>query len=120
MKEQEIIQCNYRNGGNNYVLRGNQQWIAFTKNVIRTKLIPKFGNNFNLIVYWHKQPTGEEVDFICVPYSALSHLLVDTHITGLNTPRERWNFIIKDNLLCVHANTNFSIDITPYLNRMLP
>lgn len=118
MTETEILKHSYKNGGNNYILLGNRKWIAFTKNVICNKLIPKYGNDFNLVVYWHNTSNEDDIDFICVPYSALSHLLIDEHLTGINTPRERWNFIIKDNLLCVHANTNFSIDITPYLNRM--
>lgn len=118
MTEREIQKHSYRNGGNSYVLLGNQQWIAFTKNVIDNKLIPKFGYDFNLIVYWYNTPNGENIDFICIPYSAISHLLVDEHLTGKYTPRARWNFIIKDNLFCVHANTNFSVNITPYLNRL--
>lgn len=118
MTETDILKHNYQNGGNNYVLLGNTKWIAFTKNVIQNKLIPKFGNNFNLVVYWHSSIKTENVDFICVPYSAVSHLLIDEHLTGRNTSRERWTFIIKENLFCVHANTNFSIDITPYLNRL--
>lgn len=117
MTETDILKHNYKNGGNNYVLLGNTKWIAFTKNVIQNKLIPKFGNNFNLIIYWHSSTKTENVDFICVPYSAISHLLIDEHLTGRNTPRERWTFIIKGNLFCVHSNTNFSIDISPYLNR---
>lgn len=118
MTETDILKHNYQNGGNDYVLLGNTKWIAFTKNVIQNKLIPKFGNNFNLVVYWHSSTKTENVDFICVPYSAVSHLLIDEHLTGRNTSRERWTFIIKDNLFCVHANTNFSVDITRYLNRM--
>lgn len=118
MTETDILKHNYQNGGNNYVLLGNTKWIAFTKNVIQNKLIPKFGDNFNLVVYWHNTTNSEEVDFICVPYSAVCHLLIDEHLTGRNTSRERWTFIIKDNLFCVHANTNFSLDITKYLNRM--
>lgn len=118
MTEKDILKYNYSNGGNNYILLGNTKWIAFTKNVIQNKLIPKYGNNFNLVVYWHISADTEEINFICVPYSAVSHLLIDEHLTGRNTPRERWTFIIKDNLFCVHANTNFSIDISPYLNRL--
>lgn len=118
MTEANIFKYSYQNGGNNYVLLGNRKWIAFTKNVIINKLISKYGDGFNLVVYWHKNSNGEDVDFICVPYSAVSHLLIDEHLTGRGTPRERWNFIIKDNLFCVHGNTNFSVDITQYLNRM--
>lgn len=118
MTETDILKYNYTKGGNNYVLLGNTKWIAFTKNVIQNKLILKYGNSFNLIVYWRNTTDTENVDFICVPYSAISHLLIDEHLTGRYSRRERWNFIIKDNLLCVHANSNFAIDITPYLNRM--
>lgn len=118
MTEKDILKYNYTNGGNNYILLGNTKWIAFTKNVIQNKLIPHYGNNFNLIVYWHRSTDTEEINFICVPYSEVSHLLIDEHLTGRNTPRERWTFIIKDNPFCVHANTNFSIDISPYLNRL--
>ena len=116
MTESDLLKHNYHNGGNNYILLGNTKWIGFTKNVIYNKLMPKYGNNFNLIVYWHNASNTKEVDYICVPYSAVSHLLIDEHLTGRNTSRERWTFIIKDNLFCVHANTNFSVDITPYLN----
>ena len=118
MTEKDILKYNYTNGGNNYILLGNTKWIAFTKNVIQNKLIPTYGNNFNLVVYWHNTANPEVVDFICVPYSAVCHLLIDEHLTGRNTNRERWTFIIKDNLFCVHANTNFSVDISRYLNRM--
>lgn len=118
MTEKDILKYNYTNGGNNYILLGNTKWIAFTKNVIQNKLIPKYGYKFNLIVYWQRSSNTDKVDFICVPYSVVSHLLVDEHLTGRDTPRERWTFIIKDNLFCVHANTNFSVDITPYLNHL--
>lgn len=118
MTEQEILKYNYTNGGSNYVLLGNTKWIAFTRNVIKNKLIPCYGNDFNLIVYWHTHSLKDDVDFICVPYKEISHLLVEEHLTGRNTNRERWTFIIKDNLFCVHANTSFSIDIRPYLNKI--
>ena len=118
MTERELLAHNYRNGGNNYILLGNQKWIAFIKNVIRTKLIPQFGHKFNLIIYWYKNSNREDIDFVCIPYTALAHLLTDEHLSGLNSNRERWNFIIKDNLLCVHANTNYSIDISPYINKL--
>ena len=117
MTEQEILKYNYTNDGRNYVLLGNTRWIAFTRNVIENKLIPKFGRNFNLVVYWHNNSSDETVDYICVPYTKVSHLLTEEHLTGKGTKRERWTFIIKDNLLCVHANTKFSIDISPYINR---
>lgn len=118
MTEKDILKFNYKNGGHNYILLGNRKWIAFTKNVIENTLLPKYGNNFNLVVYWYKTSYGEDVDFISVPYSVVSRLLTDEHITGRGTPKARWNFIIKDGLFCVHANTNFSIDISPYLNCM--
>ncbi|MCM1490057.1 MAG: hypothetical protein NC095_04450 [Muribaculum sp.] len=116
MTEQEIRRMNYTYGGNNYVLLGNTKWIAFTKNVIEKKIKPKFGLDFNLIIYWYNADGG--IDYIKVPYKRVSHLFTDEHITGKGTPRERWNFIIKDNLLCVHANTYYSIDIMPYLHKM--
>ena len=59
MTEQEILKYNYTNDGRNYVLLGNTRWIAFTRNVIENKLIPKFGRNFNLVVYWHNNSSDE-------------------------------------------------------------
>lgn len=118
MTKQEILKYNYSNGGRNYVLLGNTKWIAFTKNIIERKLIPQFGPDFNLLIYWYKNTNDDNIDYICVPYSKIAHLLTEEHLTGKNTKRERWMFIIKDNLLCVHASTMFSLDVTPYLNRI--
>lgn len=117
MNKQELLQHNYTKGGNNYILLGNTKWIAFTRNIIDNKLKPKFGNDFNLIVYWSNGSEKDCVDYICVPYSKVSHLLTEEHLTGRNTNRERWNFIIKDGLFCVHANTKHSIKIASYLNK---
>lgn len=74
MTEQEILKYNYTNDGRNYVLLGNTRWIAFTRNVIENKLIPKFGRDFNLVVYWHNNSSDETVDYICVPYTKVSIL----------------------------------------------
>lgn len=119
MTKTEILNYNYTKGGRNYILLGNQKWIAFTRQIIEKKLIPKFGTDFNLIVYWYENLETENINFICVPYSEVSHLLTEDHLTGKNTNRARWNFIIKDNLFCVHANTQFSIDIALYLNKLI-
>lgn len=116
MTENEIRQYNYTKGFNNYILKGNQKWIAFSKRVIEDKLKPAYGTQFNLIIYWYSVPESTAVDYIKVPYSAIAHLLTEEHLTGAGTNMERWNMIIKGGLLCAHANSKYSINIAPYLH----
>ncbi len=115
MTELELKSLNYRNGGNNYIQRANlaNRWVAFSKSVIE-KLRTQYGDDFNIIIYWNTQ--DDIVDYICVPMSVVSHLFTEEHLSDTTTGSAIWNFTIFDNLLCVHANKNYSVDISKYIN----
>ena len=115
MTEQEIKLLNYKNGKNNYILKGNAQWVAFQKNIV-DKLIAEFQYNFNIVIYWYSTASTNEIDYICVPYSVVLPLMSEEHLSHKKDGTICWNFIIKGNLLMVHANSNFSINIEDYLN----
>jgi hypothetical protein len=92
---------------------GNTKWIAFQKNII-DKLKEKYNDKFNIIVYWSKGSSNDDIDYICVPYSDLKSLLTQEHLSSGN---QRWCCIIKDNRLMVRANKKYSISISAYLNK---
>ncbi len=110
----ELKALNYTKGGNNYVLVGNKKWVAFIKNKINL-LKERFNDDFNIVICWGDENSA---DYICVPYNDIKHLLVDEHLTNSTTGSLRWTFIIKNDLLCVHANSKYSINIAKYLNRL--
>jgi hypothetical protein len=118
MTEQEIKLLNYNHGRNNYILRGNAKWVAFQKHIVE-KLRSDFLKDFNIVIYWYKQES-KDVDYICVPYKCISSLLVDEHLSYKKDGSVCWNFIIKDDFLMVHANSKYSLNITPFLNTGLP
>lgn len=116
MTRKEILQFNYKNGGNNYILMGNQKWVAFQKSIV-DELIAKYNSNFNLIIYWYaSEDKNSDVDYICVPYSKICNLLTPTHLSLTTSGNLRWMFIIKDGYLMAHANSLYSVKIDPYLN----
>ncbi len=114
MTEELIKTIGYKNGEPNYVLKANlfNRWHALTKSVI-DKLLNKFGDNFNIVIYWNVK---DKVEYYSYPYTLIKHLLVDDHLTLSENNISRWNFIIKDDKLCVHANLNFSVNIKSYFN----
>lgn len=113
MTEQELKSLNHNKGGNNYILKGNSDnhWVAFNRKVL-VKLKKSFGDYFNLVVYWIDEDA--RVSYVNIPYGDIKHLLVEEHMTQ---SQNRWDFIIKQEQLCVHSNLNFAISILPYLNR---
>lgn len=116
MNEFELLAKNYRNGGNNYILKANleNRWVAFSKSVIK-RMFKRFKNDFYLVIYWNVEDGN--VSYYRIPYSSISHLLTDEHLTvESNGEKRRWTFTVVDNLLCVHANTLYSVDISNFLN----
>lgn len=113
MTEQELKSLNHNKGGNNYILKGNadNHWVAFSRKIL-VRLKKSFEDKFNLVVYWINE--NAQVSYVNIPYNDIKHLLTDEHMTQ---SQDRWDFIIKQDQLCVHANLNFAISILPYLNR---
>lgn len=105
---------NWREGGNNYVLKGDSKsrWVGFNKNTIE-KLKSQFGLHFNIVIWGTK---GEK-DFYCVPFAVLEHLFTTEHMTTGKKAEEgmaRWTATIDNNIFKMHANANFSVDISKY------
>jgi predicted HNH restriction endonuclease len=117
MTESEIKQFNYTQGGHNYVLRGNADWVAFQKHIVE-RLIKDFGEQFNFIIYWNEAATTN-VGYICVPYSIMKTVMTEEHLSHKKDGSVCWNFIIKEKALMVHANSKYAIPIEPYLNSTL-
>lgn len=114
MTESELNSLNYRKGGNNYVLLANSinRWVAFNKSIV-DNLSGKFGEYFNLIIYWH---LDAGVNYYCIPYKAIKHLLTDDNLSNQKDGSIRWTFTIKHDLLCVRANSNISLNISSFIN----
>lgn len=112
MTELELKQLNYKAGGNNYVVNGEtaDHWIAFSPRVVE-KLLNRYGNNFNFIIYWHKDV--KNINYIVVPYNDLASILQTSYLTG-NTLR--WHFSIIGVYLRFHGEPHFSLNISKYLN----
>lgn len=102
---------NWRDGGNNYVLKGNpkNKWIGFQQTVL-ADLSKKFGDNFNIVIWTDKK---NDSDYYCLPYKVVKHLFVEEHKTTGKYPN-RWTAIILDHQFLMHSNTQFSVDITKY------
>lgn len=116
MKEHELLSNNYRNGGINYIRKSNLEnhWVDFSKTVV-DKLIKKYGDNLNLVIYWITD--ADNVSYYQIPYKSIRHLMTDEHLTiEANGEKRRWMFTITDNLLCIHANTQYSVDVSIFLN----
>lgn len=114
MTEKELKLLNYDKGCNNYILKGNamNHWCAFGISILN-KLKEKFGDSFNIVVYWMEN--DNQISFVNIPYCDIKHLFTPEHMTP---SQNRWDFIIKQGMMCVHANINFAIDIKPYFNRV--
>lgn len=116
MTEQELLSQNYRYDRNNYILKAStpNHWVAFSKSIIE-RLIKRYGDSFNIIVYWNKN--GYDVSYYRVPFSVVKHLFTEEHLTQeASGERRRWTFIIERDWLCVHASTLYSVDISRYLH----
>ncbi len=113
MTEKELKQLNYNKGGNNYILKGNaiNHWCAFGVSILN-KLKEKYGNSFNIVVYWIENDS--QVTYVSVPYNDIKHLFTNEHMTS---SQNRWDFVIKQDMMCVHSNINFALSIKPYINR---
>ena len=111
MTELELQQLNYTNGCNNYIVRGeaSNHWVGFSELIIG-KLKNKFGENFNLIIYWHNK--SNDIEYLFIPYTDIKHLLVH------NTTQRRWHFTIKDEMLRYNNNSNYAIEISKYTNNI--
>lgn len=120
MTRKELIQNNYKFGKNNYILLGNQKWVAFQKSIV-DQLIQKYGEAFNIIIYWDRQSHDEDqdVNYVCVPYAHIKTLLTPQHLSTKKAGNLCWNFIIKNGSLMVHANSSYSLRIDPYINAPL-
>lgn len=115
MTEQEIRQLNYTKGGNNYVLRGNADWVAFQKQIVE-RLKSEYGNEFNIVIYWNEK-SQTSIGYVCIPYDVVKTLMTDEHLSHKKDGSTCWNFIIKNHFLMVHANSKYAINIEPYLNQ---
>lgn len=116
MTEFELLSQNYRNGGDNYILKANleNRWVAFSQSIMK-RMLKQFKTDFYLVIYWNVE--DKDVSYYKIPYSSISHLLTDEHLTvESNGEKRRWTFTVVDNLLCVHANTQYSVDISKFLN----
>jgi hypothetical protein len=114
MTDKEIKALNYTKGTNNYILLGNSKWVAFQKHII-DKLRTEYNDSFNLVIYWYANDASR-IEYVCIPYKAVSHLMTDNHLSNKKDGSLCWTFIIKDNQLMVHANSNYSHDISRYFN----
>lgn len=114
MTEELIKAKSYKNGEPNYVLKANlfNRWHALTKSIV-DKLKNKFGENFNIVIFWNVE---DKVEYYSVPYVMIKHLLTAEHLTLSENNISRWNFTIKNDMLCVHANMNFSVNIKSCFN----
>lgn len=112
MTEFELRKINHTKRGNNYVAKSEAKnhWVGFAKSVVN-KLINSYGNNFNFIIYWHNK--HNEVEFISIPYLDIKHLLLEEFLTK---EPYKWHFVISDNKLKLRGNSNYSIDISKYIN----
>jgi predicted restriction endonuclease len=100
---------NWKDGGNNYVLRGKSTWIGFQENRI-IDLSDKFNNDFNIVI-WSDE--NNENDYYCIPFKAVEHLFTEEHkTTGKFT--NRWTVIILDHQFLMHNNPQLSADISEY------
>ena len=114
------IFTNYKNGGNNYILKADSRnrWCGFNKNVI-DQLRRKYDTNFNLILWG----TQSDSDFYCIPYNSVEHLFVPEHMTKgkiAEQGNERWTAIIESHKFKMHANSMYSVNIENfYGNREL-
>lgn len=117
MIESELKKHNYTKGGNNYVLLSNSgnRWVAFSKKII-DRLLKTYNEDFNLIVYWN---SNSDIEYFKIPYSHIKHLLTEEHLSDQKDGSLRWTFTVSENLFCVHANANFSINITNCINQPL-
>lgn len=103
---------NLKDGGNNYVLHvySINNWVGFAENIING-LKQKFGDNFNIVVYFDKQ---KEDDYYCIPFRILSHLFIDRYKTkGTNTKRWTAKILNDEFLMC---NANLPVDIADYFS----
>lgn len=108
---------NWRDGGNNYVLKGDSQnrWVGFNRNTIEY-LKSKFGQHFNLIIWGSKG----EADYYCVPFAVVEHLFIAEHMTTgkkADEGMERWTATINDHIFKMHSNANFAVDISKFYGK---
>lgn len=105
---------NWREGGNNYVLKGNpkNKWIGFQETVLK-QLHKTFGDNFNIVIWTDK---NNDDDYYCIPYETIGHLFVNEHRTTGKYP-DRWTAIILDHKFLMHSNSQLAFDISSYYSR---
>lgn len=107
---------NWREGGNNYILKGNSEskWIGYQESVIKG-MIAKFGDDFNIVI-WSNQ--WDENDYYCIPFARIKHLFVETNKTSGKYPN-RWTSTIVDHRLFMKGNNDLSVDITEHYSKSI-
>jgi putative restriction endonuclease len=106
----------WKDGGNNYVLKGNpkNKWVGYQETVL-SQLSKAFGDNFNIVI-WTDEKNKD--DYYCIPYSILKHLFTDEHKTTGKYPN-RWTSIILEHRFLMHSNSQLSVDILSYYAKKL-
>jgi hypothetical protein len=102
---------NWGEGGNNYVLKGNQKnkWVGFQETVLN-HLSETFGDNFNIVIWTDR---NNDNDYYCIPYKIIKHLFIDKHKTTGKYPN-RWTAIILDHQFLMHSNSKLGVDVLSY------
>ncbi|WP_421873139.1 HNH endonuclease [Marinoscillum sp.] len=101
----------WREGGNNYVLRGNSEfkWVGYQDSVIQT-LKENFGSGFNIVIWSSDQI---ENDYYCIPFEEVSFLFKEELKTSGKYPN-RWTSTIVNHRFMMKSNNAHSVDITKY------
>ncbi|GAA4445747.1 hypothetical protein GCM10023189_00030 [Nibrella saemangeumensis] len=102
---------NWRDGGNNYVLKANSEnkWCGFQKSVI-DYLFASFGEKFNIVIWTDEQNAD---DYYCIPFKIVRHVFVDEHKTTGKYP-DRWTAVILNHKFMMHSNSELAIDISEF------